>query len=152
VFADAQDLSIPVMGYIVASRRPRDPIGWLALTAGLALCASTFCTSYALRALYAAGSLQGARAAMWISDAVIPVPIGVVAFPFLLFPTGRVRSRRWLPVAWFEAAVFALSRGDERLQLKWFAAAAVLVPLTIIPAILTQSTVAVVLLNARSSA
>jgi signal transduction histidine kinase len=202
VFADAEDLSIPVMAYIVASRRPRNPIGWLALTAGLALCASTFCTSYALRALYAApGSLPGARAALWISDSVIPVPIGVVAFLFLLFPTGRVKSRRWLPVAWFEAAVFALllvasmadatvhysrpftafsdvqtlallrfgylllpvvmvlsvtalivrfalSRGDERLQLKWFAAAAVLVLLTIIPSILTHSTVATVLLNA----
>ena len=42
---------------------------------------------------------------------------------------------------------FVKSAGDERLQLKWFAAAAVLVLLTIIPAALTNSAAASVLLN-----
>ena len=42
---------------------------------------------------------------------------------------------------------FVKSAGDERLQLKWFATAAVLVLLTIIPAALTNSAAASVLLN-----
>ena len=42
---------------------------------------------------------------------------------------------------------FVKSAGDERLQLKWFAAAAVLVLLTIIPSALTNSAAASVLLN-----
>ncbi|MBV8914706.1 MAG: hypothetical protein JOZ05_16900, partial [Acetobacteraceae bacterium] len=54
LFGDLEDLSIPAFAYLLASRRPRNPIGWLALTAGLVLAASTFCTSYALRAIYAA--------------------------------------------------------------------------------------------------
>ncbi len=201
VFGDAEDLSIPFFAYLVASRRPRNPIGWLALMAGLVLAASTFCTSYALHAIYAApGSLPGARAALWIVNSFALVPIGTVVFLFLLFPTGRLRSRRWVPVAWFEAAILAFalvlsiveatryysrpfamygggqapallqvenllipvaillsvislivrfvkSAGDERLQLKWFATAAVLVLLTIIPAALTNSAAATVLLN-----
>jgi signal transduction histidine kinase len=42
---------------------------------------------------------------------------------------------------------FALSTGDERLQLKWFAAAALLVVAAMIPAIVTDSAVAGVLEN-----
>ena len=201
IAGDIEDLTIPGLAYLVASRRPRNPIGWLALTAGLVLAASTFCTSYALRAIYAApGSLPGARAALWFVNSFALVPIGTVVFLFLLFPTGRLRSRRWVPVAWFEAAILAFalvlsiveatryysrpfaiygggqapallqvenllipvaillsvislivrfvkSAGDERLQLKWFATAAVLVLLTIIPAALTNSAAASVLLN-----
>ena len=201
IAGDIEDLTIPGLGYLVASRRPRNPIGWLALTAGLVLAASTFCTSYALHAIYVApGSLPGARAALWFVNSFALVPIGTVVFLFLLFPTGRLRSRRWMPVAWFEAAILAFalvaeiveatryysrpftmygagqtpallqvenllipvaillsvislivrfvkSAGDERLQLKWFATAAVLVLLTIIPAALTNSAAATVLLN-----
>ena len=201
IAGDIEDLTIPGLAYLVASRRPRNPIGWLALTAGLVLAASTFCTSYALRAVYVApGSLPGARAALWFANSFALVPIGTVVFLFLLFPTGRLRSRRWVPVAWFEAAILAFalvlsiveatryysrpfamygggqapallqvenllipvaillsvislivrfvkSAGDERLQLKWFATAAVLVLLTIIPAALTNSAAASVLLN-----
>ena len=107
-------------------------------------------------------------------------------FVLLLFPTGRLRSRRWRPAPWFVGAVFTLdavaqaaracrvradpytapgdgwypgshtavliaapaalmvggvavavrfarSSGEERLQLKWFAMAAVLVVAAIIP-------------------
>jgi signal transduction histidine kinase len=200
IAGDIEDLTIPGLAYLVASRRPRNPIGWLALTAGLVLAVSTFCTSYALRAIYAApGSLPGARAALWVNNSLTFVSIFMVVFLFLLFPTGRLRSRRWRPVAWVEAAIFVLlviasiveatrnysrpfaffggqapaplqlapllvpaaillsvislivrfvkSAGDERLQLKWFAAAAVLVLLTIIPAALTNSAAASVLLN-----
>ena len=201
IAGDIEDLTIPGLAYLVASRRPRNPIGWLALTAGLVLAASTFCTSYALHAIYAApGSLPGARAALWFVNSFALVPIGTVVFLFLLFPTGRLRSRRWVPVAWFEAVILAValvasiveatryysrpltiygggqapallqvenllipvaillsvislivrfvkSTGDERLQLKWFATAAVLVLLTIIPAALTNSAAASVLLN-----
>jgi hypothetical protein len=31
----------------------------------------------------------------------------MLAFLFLLFPTGRLHSRRWRPAAWFVGAVFA---------------------------------------------
>ncbi|HEY1322975.1 MAG TPA: ATP-binding protein [Streptosporangiaceae bacterium] len=176
------DLAVPVVGFVLASRRPANRIGWLFLAAGLALAVRAFAHHYGLHALVAApGSLPGGRAAMWVSNWVWVIPLAMLAFAFLLFPTGLLRSPRWRPAAWFVGGAFALatagaivaathiwshpfatsfrqlgnlavvtmtyvlmfaglvvgvaalvvrfarSNGEERLQLKWFAAAAVLV-------------------------
>jgi hypothetical protein len=37
VFGDVVNMAIPVMGFVLASRRPGNRIGWLALAAGLTL-------------------------------------------------------------------------------------------------------------------
>jgi two-component system, NarL family, sensor kinase len=102
-------LAIPVIGFVVASRRHGNRIGWLFLAAGLASGVNVFSQSYGLRALLAApGSLPAGRAAMWLSSWTLVVPIGAFAFLLLLFPTGRLRSPRWRPAAWFVGGVFAL--------------------------------------------
>ena len=36
-------------------------------------------------------------------------PDAALAFLLLLFPTGRLRSRRWRPAAWFLGRVFTLT-------------------------------------------
>ena len=59
-------------------------------------------------ALNAAPPRPGARAALWVTNSLSLVPIFTVVFLFLLFPSGRLRSRRWLPVAGVEAAIFVL--------------------------------------------
>ena len=195
------NLALPVTGFVVASRRPRNRIGWLALAAGLALALGTFGPAYGARALIVApGSLPAGRAVMWVANSIWVVPAAAAVFLFLLFPTGQLRSRRWRPAAWFVSGVFALimvsavvgatrvwshpfmsfnqaqggpvlslelllvpiaflvsvaaatvrfalASGEERLQLKWFAAAALLVLVTVIPSILTNSAVATVLAN-----
>jgi hypothetical protein len=197
VFGDVVNMALPVGGFILASRRPGNRIGWLALAAGLTLGLRSFADTYEQRALVAApGSWPAGPAALWVSEWIWIVSLGLAAFLFLLFPTGRLRSRRWRPAAWFVGAVFALSTaavmagaarewahpsasfgqlvsppalaamvigflaalvvsgsaivvrfarstGEERLQLKWFAAAAVLVVATFIALILTNSNSAV---------
>ena len=197
VFGDVVNLAIPVGGFVLASRRPGNRIGWLALAAGLTLGLHSFADQYEQRALVAApGSWPAGPAALWVSEWIWLVSLALAAFLFLLFPTGRLRSRRWRPAAWFVGAVFALSTaavmagaarewahpsvsfgqlvslptltamvigflaalvvsgsaivvrfarstGEERLQLKWFAAAAVLVVATFIAVILTNSNSAV---------
>jgi signal transduction histidine kinase len=180
VSGNVVNLAIPVVGFVLASRRPANRIGWLLLVAGLALGLSAFSLQYGLHALVAApGSWPAGRAFAWLGSWIAVIAYTMLAFVFLLFPTGRLRSRRWLPAAWFMggaltlawatvivyvtrlwsdpfgssaqaeppalvaafslalaalavsvAAVvvrFARSVGEERLQLKWFAAAAVLV-------------------------
>src|SRR5580704_18061496 len=154
VFGDVVNMAVPVEGFVLASRRPGNRIGWLALAAGLTLGLRSFADTYEQRALVAApGSWPAGPAALWVSEWIWIVSLGLAAFLFLLFPTGRLRSRRWRPAARFLAALvvsrsaivvrFARSTGEERLQLKWFAAAAVLVVATFIALILTNSNSAV---------
>jgi hypothetical protein len=81
----------------VASRRPRNPIGWLLLLAGL---------SYTLGGVTVDAAEHGdpggwQHAAAWIGAWIWMAGIGPVAtFGLLLFPDGHLPSRRWRPVAW----------------------------------------------------
>src|SRR5215475_2429965 len=58
VSQQAVNLAVPAVGFVLASRRPGNRIGWLFLVAGLLLAVEAFGTQYGLRALVAApGSL-----------------------------------------------------------------------------------------------
>jgi len=185
------NVAVPVAGFVLASRLPANRIGWLFVVAGLALGLTGFSTQYALHAVLAdPGSLPAGRVFAWLSNWVWAIQTAMLAFLFLLFPTGRLRSRRWLPAAWFVGGAFALiavgglvmathfwsdpfsrqaqstsapatlsillpaallvsvaavvvrfarSSGEERLQLKWFAAAALLLVATFIASIVAYS-------------
>ena len=98
VFGDVVNMAIPVMGFVLASRRPGNRIGWLALAAGLTLGLRSFADQYEQHALVAApGSLPAGALALWVSEWIWLISLALVAFLFLLFPTGRLRSRRWRP-------------------------------------------------------
>jgi len=193
VFGHVSNLAVVATGFIIASRRPGNRIGWMFLAAGLVLGLNGFARQYAVHALLAApGSWPGGQVAGWLANWTWVIPLGVLALVFMLFPTGQLRSPRWRPAAWFVAGAstlagvillvaaarfwrnpfvqvsvwgnprvltvalvlmaaalavgvvalvvrFARSAGEERLQLKWFAAAAVLVVATLIPSFLVKS-------------
>ncbi len=108
VLSAAVNIAVPTIGIILASRRPENTIGWLFLGAGLTLGLGAFGLSYGAHALVASpGSLPAGRLFAWVNWIGI-VPLGVLMFLFLLFPTGHVRSPRWRPVAWFIGGAFAL--------------------------------------------
>src|SRR5215813_9434117 len=110
LFGQVTDLALPAVGFVLASRRPRNLIGWLLLAAGLALSLRAFSHHYGLHALRAVpGSLPAGRAAMWLSNWIWVIPLAMLAFVFLLFPTGRLRTRRWRPAAWFVGGAMALT-------------------------------------------
>src|SRR5215467_208616 len=110
VFGNVVDLAVPIMGFVLAYKRPANRIGWLFLVAGLAVGLSSFWNQYGLHALIAApGSLPGGRAFAWLFNWIWVIPVAVLAFVFLLFPDGRLRSRRWRPAAWFVGAAFTLA-------------------------------------------
>ena len=46
------------------------------------------------------GALPGGLAAAWVSSVTTYLVLGLLPFVFLLFPDGRLPSRRWRPVAW----------------------------------------------------
>ena len=104
------NMAVPVTGFVLASRRPENRIGWLFLVAGLALGLSGFSNSYALHALVAApGSLPAGRVFAWLSDCGWAIAVAMLGFLFLMFPTVELRSRRWRPAAWFAGIAFALA-------------------------------------------
>jgi hypothetical protein len=109
VFGLVTYLAVPAAGFVLASRRPANRIGWLFLAAGLALALRAFLHHYGLHALIVAhGPSLGGRAAMWVSNWIWVIPLAMLAFAFLLFPDGRLRSPRWCPAAWFVGGAFTL--------------------------------------------
>jgi len=93
------------VGAIVASRRPENPVGWLLCLSGFATSTSTFASQYAIYALLAQpNSLPAGEAMAWIAAWMLPIMNGVQVFYLLLFPTGRLPSRRWRWLAWLTVA------------------------------------------------
>jgi hypothetical protein len=93
------------VGAIVASRRPENPVGWLLCLSGVAVSTSTFTSLYAVYALLARpGSLRAGEASAWIAAWILPIIIGLQISYLLLFPTGRLPSRRWRWLAWLTGA------------------------------------------------
>ncbi|HET6661259.1 MAG TPA: hypothetical protein VFH16_15190 [Rubrobacter sp.] len=93
------------VGALVASRRPENPVGWLLCLSSVAVSTSTFTSLYAIYALLARpGSLPAGEASAWIAAWILPIIIGLQISYVLLFPTGRLPSRRWRCLAWLTAA------------------------------------------------
>src|SRR5215217_1519326 len=93
------------VGAIVASRRAENPVGWLFCLLGLAFSIGHFSSQYAIYAQLAQPDLLPAGQALaWISSWILPPIIGLQVFSFLLFPTGRLPSKRWRWLAWLTGA------------------------------------------------
>jgi hypothetical protein len=104
------NVAVPVTGFVLASRRPGNRIGWLFLAAGLGLGLDGFSNQYALHALIVdRGSLPAGRLFAWLNSWIWVIPVALLACLFLLFPTGRLRSPRWRPAAWFLGGAFTLT-------------------------------------------
>ena len=93
------------VGAIVASRRPENPVGWLLCLYGLVTSIGYFFAEYAIYALLAQpDSLPAGEAMAWIVSWVLPILNGLMVFYILLFPTGRLPSRRWRWLGWLTVA------------------------------------------------
>jgi hypothetical protein len=97
--------TFPTVGAMIASRRPHNPIGWIFCGMSLLLIVAMFSGSYAEYSLVVApGSLPWATSAAWVGNWIWPVALVPIGFFLLLFPDGRLPSRRWVIVAWLQSA------------------------------------------------
>ena len=89
-----------VVGAVIVAHRPGNPLGWIFSAIGLLSSAGVLAMEYAEYALVTRpGSLPGAALAAWFQWWWLPVLGLILVFTLLLFPTGRLPSARWRPVA-----------------------------------------------------
>jgi hypothetical protein len=99
-----------VVGALIASSRPTNPIGWILLATGIASGIQSLGDEYSIHALRdPSAPLSGGAAAAWLGEWVWVPIVGLIStFIPLLFPDGRLPSKRWRPVAWIAGAGIAI--------------------------------------------
>jgi hypothetical protein len=95
-------VSNALVGAVLASHRPRNPVGWFFVFGAASYAVSEATFRYAVYGLVIdPGSLPLARAMAWPATWLwAPGVLLVLVFLPLYFPDGRLLSPRWRPVVW----------------------------------------------------
>jgi hypothetical protein len=96
-------LAFPIVGALIASRHPRNPVGWICLVVGLFWTLIFLGDSIPSSGPYPV-TMDALTQAIWIP------PVGLLGiYLILLFPDGKLPSRRWRPLAWLSGVVMVLA-------------------------------------------
>jgi hypothetical protein len=109
VLTGVLSLAYPAVGALIASRLPTNPIGWIFCGLGLLYVTQRFATAYADHALLETLALPWGEFAAWLSTWIGFAYPTLVVFLMLLFPGGRLPSRRWRIVVWVTVLGAAMS-------------------------------------------
>jgi hypothetical protein len=110
-------LAFPIIGALVASRRPENPIGWICLASGLLFMLLAVTDSYSIYGTASPGSVPFSVAVGTIGNQWLWVPtVGLLGiFLILLFPDGKLPSKRWRPLVWLSGVMIVLLSITEGL-------------------------------------
>ena len=100
VLTGVLSLAYPAVGALIASRLPTNPIGWIFCGLGVIYVTRRFTTAYADHALLVNIALPWGEFAAWFSSWIGFATPTLGVFLMLLFPGGRLPSRRWRIVVW----------------------------------------------------
>jgi len=93
--------SFSIIGAIIASRLPANPVGWLFCAAACTIAVEYLSAEYAIYALLARpDTLPAGEALAWLAFWAWIPSIGCIVLSLLLFPNGRLPSSRWRWLAW----------------------------------------------------
>jgi len=103
-------LAFPLVGALISSRRPGSPIGWICLIAGLFWMLIILADASDAYELARTGTVTSSVTLDALTQWIWVPPVGLLGiYLILLFPDGRLPSRRWRPFAWFAGAVIILT-------------------------------------------
>src|SRR6266508_3436323 len=118
-------VSAATVGAVLATRRPRHPVGWLLLALGLSLSASGPAEAYTNYAVASPGAPPAASLVALYMPATVVAAFACIGFVLLLTPTGTLPSPRWrwwaramvaTPVALLLVVTLAPRPGDQPSQ------------------------------------
>jgi hypothetical protein len=99
-------LVFPLVGALIASRRPENAIGWICLAVGLLWMFIGVSDFYGVYGVARPGSVPFPVAVAGINNWLWVPAVGLLGtYLLLLFPDGRLPSSRWRPLAWLSGAV-----------------------------------------------
>ena len=103
-------LAFPLVGALIASKRPYNPIGWMCLVVGLFWMLMTLTEVYSAHGLARPGSVPFPVTIHALLYSWLWVPtVGLLGiYLILLFPDGRLPFGRWRPLAWLSGAVIVV--------------------------------------------
>jgi hypothetical protein len=105
------------VGTLIVTRRPGNRIGWLFCAIGLPVLLGSFATQYAVAALLAGWpALPAGQAMAWLAGWVTIPGVSLFFYLLVLFPDGRLPSRRWRPVAWLYGGALAVGIATAAVQ------------------------------------
>lgn len=95
-------VAFSILGAMIASRRPEHRIGWLLCAAGVGAGLEALASQYGRYGFITlAGALPAAEIAAWFAAwGYLPTFAIPIELLLMLFPTGRLPSPRWWPIAW----------------------------------------------------
>jgi hypothetical protein len=105
-------LVLPLIGALIVVGDRRHLLAWLLIVGGVFLAVYNLAAQYAPLALGLTSrrlSLPGGDLASWLTGWTnVPGIVILAVFVILLFPDGRLPSRRWRPVAWAGAVILVV--------------------------------------------
>ncbi len=108
--------AFPLVGALIASRRPHNPMGWICLAFGLLWMLIGLFDYYGVYGLAKPDTVPFPVVILALVDILWLPTVGLLAiYLLLLFPDGRLPSRRWRPFAWLSGAVIILLGVDSAL-------------------------------------
>jgi hypothetical protein len=111
-------LAFPLVGALIASKRPENPIGWICLAVGIIWMIMLISSSYGGYGLLARpGSVPFPAAIGSLGVWMWAPAVGLLGiYLILLFPDGRLPSKRWRPLAWLSGVAIVLVSAGSALS------------------------------------
>ena len=102
-------LAFPIVGALIASRHPRNLIGWIFLADGLLWLLTGFSDYYTIYGAAVAGSVPFHIGVAGVNNFLWVPAVGLLGtYAIMLFPDGKLPSKRWRPLAWLSGATIVL--------------------------------------------